>query len=185
MTMRDLVSGVQAPSSIRSGSSGGDRRPHFFVAPGVVLVAVIGCAALLAIALAWMVPLPAVRPLPPLSLPAAALQARSPSDLAASASEIVLARPLFAITRRPVAAPADRSLDRAGADRISGIILEPDGEGAENAVAVMQPKDGSKPVTLRVGDRFRGETITAIDAGGVTLAGGVRVAPQFGPAAAR
>jgi hypothetical protein len=50
----------------------------------------------------------------------------------------------------------------------------------EQALAVMQPKDGGKPVTLHVGDRFQGKLITAIDGAGITLAGGTRVRPEFG-----
>ena len=182
--MRNLVSEAQAPPRIRARSDGADPKPRSTVASGLIVTLGLAAVLLLLIGIELLAPLPVTKPLSPFPMPAAVLEAQSPADLAASAADTVLARPLFAVTRRPVASPSTGRTDLAGADRISGVILEPGADGDQTAIAVMQPKDGGKPVTLRVGDRFRGARITVIDAAGITLAGGIRINPQFGPTAA-
>lgn len=164
------------PAAIAEGlflgeSISGSRLP---TAPKLVWAAAAGL--LLLIATEWALPVTSSRVLQPLGLPAPARQTQAPSDLAASARDIVVARPLFAISRRPVPVAAVAA-GPAASDRISGII-----SGVAGLVAIMQPKDGSKPVTLQVGDRFQGKFITAIGPSGVTLTGGTVVRPAFAPA---
>ena len=113
-------------------------------------------------------------------IPARVIPGLPATELIAGARDSVLARPVFAVTRRPVATAAVASIALPSSDRISGIIVASDGLGGQQGVAVMQPKDGGKPITLHVGDRFKGRLITGIDAAGITLAGGVVVRPQFG-----
>jgi len=180
--MRDLVSGVERPLRPRSRVDRAAPRASAKYSSPLILAGIIGGLGLLAIGLAWLAPLPAVRALPPLPLPAAVASSATPASLAASAGDVALARPLFAVNRRPVAVAVENPPLVASSDRISGIIQSRDAAGAPHAIAVMQPKDGAKPVTLHVGDRFHGALITAIDDSGVTLAGGARIAPQFGPA---
>jgi len=137
----------------------------------VLLLAVIG--------LEWAAPAPRFRPLPPLALPSQTAAAQSATDLAAGARDVALARPLFATSRRPLPVAGGAGGSSATADRISGVIVTTDAFGAEIATAIMTPKDGGKPVTLRVGDKFRGKSIVAIDASGLTFGDGSVVRPQF------
>lgn len=136
----------------------------------------LACAAIAAI---WLIPSALPAALPPLTLSSPASAAQPAADLAAAAQASALARPLFALTRRPAAA-ADPTAAAPSFDRISGIIIT-----THAATAMMQPKDGGKSVLLHVGDRFQGRLISAIDAGGITLADGGRLRPGFGAAAAQ
>jgi hypothetical protein len=137
----------------------------------------LGLVLLMVVAVEFAAPLMDDRTLPTLVLPVPAPPAAAAADLAASASYIVSAQPLFAASRRPL--PVAPGPNQAPADRISGIIM-----GSAGAIALMQPKDGSKPVGLHVGDKFDGAPIIAIDASGLMLVGGRRIAPQFAAAAA-
>lgn len=120
-----------------------------------------------------------VASLPDLVLPQISILPQPPADLAAQAGNIILARPLFTPTRRPVPQdPADVA-PLAEADRITGIV-----QNKDDILAVMQPKDGGKPVALHIGDQFQGQNIIAIDAAGLSLADGRKIRPQFTSGAA-
>jgi len=112
-------------------------------------------------------------------LPSQTAAAQSATDLAASARDVALARPLFATSRRPLPVAGGGGANSAKADRISGVIVTTDALGDQIATAILTPKDGGKPVTMRVGDKFQGKSIVAIDAGGLTLGDGSVVRPQF------
>jgi hypothetical protein len=84
---------------------------------------------------------------------------------------VVLARPLFALDRRPEEATA---LPEAELPRLSGTI-----HIADTALAMFQPaagSDGAKTIVLGNGAELAGWTITDITNGGVTLVRDGRIA---------
>ncbi|HYZ22375.1 MAG TPA: hypothetical protein VE690_09480, partial [Rhodopila sp.] len=75
----------------------------------------------------------------------------------------VLARPLFAPTRRPAAGAAVSSAE-ASLPRLAGVIGTPDG-----TVAIFQPEGDGKPVLVRDGDHLGAWDVTRIEPDAVYL----------------
>ncbi len=114
----------------------------------------------------------------------------SPATVAADRqrwAEIVLARPLFNPSRRPIveeAKPVEASAAPAAAaaadlPRVSGIILLPG-----RSRAIFAGAGDGKPVTVTEGDRFGPYVVEAIEPGQVRLSGpdGTRLLrPSFDP----
>ena len=122
--------------------------------------------ALAAIIAAELAPAPATPPLPEIAVPAmpdspAAQPVPAGSSIGAVAT--ILARPLFAPSRRPPSAPATAT---AASLRLSGTIVGPSGRRA-----IFEPAGGGKPVVVRVGDRVGSEIVRAITPGTVLVVG--------------
>ncbi len=116
-------------------------------------------------------PAPAPPPIPPHPQTAGA----SP---AASWSAAILARPLFAPSRRPPAGPAAPGIALASLPRITGTMVTPAGRSVIFAVP------GGKPVVVGEGGHLGPYTIRRIAAGLVTVdgPGGTRtLGPAFDP----
>jgi general secretion pathway protein N len=106
-------------------------------------------------------PATAAAPVAASHLPAAAV------DDGARFVPLILARPLFALDRRPKAGPAAAAGVAADAlPRLAGILIDP-----PQRHAIFQPSDDGKPLTLVEGDRIAGWQIQRIAADGVTLTG--------------
>ena len=107
---------------------------------------------------------PAVQLRPPTHV---ARAAAAPAVAEADADQValILARPLFNPSRRPVgvAAVADAGVQLP---RLAGIVIDQAGRSAIFAAA-----DRPKPVVLREGGRLGGWAVRAIDASAVTLDG--------------
>ena len=80
------------------------------------------------------------------------------------AVDVVLARPLFAASRRPVAQP-QRGTVVAGLPRLTGVLVSPTGSAAIFA------GESGKPVVLKEGSRIGAFTVRTIAAGQVTVDG--------------
>lgn len=78
----------------------------------------------------------------------------------------ILARPLFAATRRPVAAPSGPAPTPASLPRLAGILVN---GGVRSAI--FAGSGGAKPVVVREGAQIGGYTVQSIEPGQVTLAG--------------
>jgi hypothetical protein len=78
----------------------------------------------------------------------------------------ILARPLFALDRRPKAGPATAGAPSDDMPRLAGVIIE-----RTQRRAIFQPPGDGKPVTLIEGDQIAGWQIQGIAADGVTLTG--------------
>ena len=78
----------------------------------------------------------------------------------------ILARPLFALDRRPKAGPAAAGAPSDEMPRLAGVIIE-----RTQRRAIFQPPGDGKPVTLVEGDQIAGWQIQGIAADGVTLTG--------------
>ena len=78
---------------------------------------------------------------------------------------IILARPLFALDRRPKAGPAAVAASD-DMPRLAGILID-----RTQRHAIFQPNGEGKPVTLAEGDEVAGWQVKQITADGVTLTG--------------
>lgn len=105
-------------------------------------------------------PATAAAPIQASRLPAAAV------DDGAAFVPIILARPLFALDRRPKAGPAAVGPVSDDMPRLAGILIDP-----TQRRAIFQPSGDGKPLTLVVGDQIAGWQIQQIAADGVTLTG--------------
>jgi hypothetical protein len=76
----------------------------------------------------------------------------------------ILARPLFAPTRRPSAAAASAA---PGLPRLTGVIVTP----LKRAVIFAAPDGNGRPTVVTEGERIAGFLVQSISAGEVTLAG--------------
>lgn len=105
-------------------------------------------------------PATAAAPVQAIHLPAAAV------DDGADFVPIILARPLFALDRRPKAGPA--AVGAVGDDmaRLAGILIDP-----PQRHAIFQPSGDGKPLSLVEGDQIAGWQIQRIAPDGVTLTG--------------
>ena len=115
--------------------------------------------------------------LPPLVLPVIGVSDQSPAAEAQAALATIAARPLFTPSRRPLPAPTTHAAPIADADRITGIVA-----GRQGSFALMQPKDGGKPILLHPGDGFGGARIRAITPAQIIMDDGRVLRPQFTPA---
>lgn len=146
----------------------------------VVSLRVLGglCGALaLVLLLEWVVPASdgVGQPASPLRLlkgaPKASLQARAVGDWA----DVVLARPLFSISRRPPRVEAGgQTAANAGAARLSGILIGPLGRRA-----IFAPEGGGKPLVVAEGGEVNDSTIRSITPDAVYLASGAVLKPSF------
>lgn len=121
----------------------------------LALLAVIALEALRA-------PAPAITAAP---IQAARLPAVAVDDSAAFVPTI-LARPLFALDRRPKAGPAAVGAASDDMPRLAGILVDP-----TQRHAIFQPSGDGKPLTLVEGDQIAGWQIQRIAADSVTLTG--------------
>jgi len=115
------------------------------------------------------------RPTPVASKPSAPRPAREEDRQALL--DAILARPLFASTRRPVAAPTGPAPLPASLPRLAGILLH---GGIRSAI--FAGTGGAKPVVVQEGAQIGGFTVQLIEAGQVTLGstGGAQVVrPSF------
>ena len=76
-------------------------------------------------------------------------------------TKVVLARPLFAQSRKP---SGEASTAVVALPRLAGIIASPDA-----AVAIFQPPGGVRPVVARHGDSIAGWEVTAVALDAVSL----------------
>ena len=81
-------------------------------------------------------------------------------------AEAVLARPLFAPTRRPSEAAPTLAAAPASLPRLSGVLLN-----GPNRSAIFAPLDGGRPVVAQVGGQLGAYTIQSIAAGRVVVMG--------------
>lgn len=94
-------------------------------------------------------------------------------------TESLLARPLFAPTRRPAAVAARPDAPAAGLPRLAGVLMH----GGVRSV-IFAGTDGGRPVVVAEGGQVAGYVVQSIEPGRVTLAGpgGTRVLrPSFDP----
>jgi hypothetical protein len=103
-------------------------------------------------------PLPA-RPSPAVATPVA-------RDSRQEAVDDILARPLFAATRRPVAILAGPAAAPANLPRLAGILVN----GSRRSV-IFAALDGGKPVVAQEGAQVGAYTVQSIESGQVTLFG--------------
>ena len=117
-----------------------------------------------------LIALEAVHTPAPASTVAAPIQAsRLPAaavDDVAGFVPIILARPLFAVDRRPKAGPAAVGAVSDDMPRLAGIMIDP-----TQRRAIFQPANEGKTVTLAEGDQIAGWQILQITADSVTLTG--------------
>ncbi len=99
--------------------------------------------------------------LPKLAAPSSALEEDRQALL-----DSILARPLFASTRRPVAAPSGPASTPTSLPRLAGILVN----GSARS-AIFAASGGGKPVVVQVGAKIGGYTVQSIEAGQVTLGG--------------
>jgi len=83
----------------------------------------------------------------------------------------ILARPLFALNRKPVALPSNAPSPVAGpagttVPRLAGVIMTSDAK-----FAIFQPRDPAKPVSVEEGDDIAGRKVQSIDFEEVVLLG--------------
>jgi hypothetical protein len=105
------------------------------------------------------------------SAPKVTLQARAVTQWA----NVVLARPLFFISRRPPRIEVSGHNDAAPAEaRLSGILI-----GRFGRRAIFAPEGGGKPLVLAEGASINESTIRSIAPGQVTLASGAVLKPEF------
>ncbi|HLZ67816.1 MAG TPA: hypothetical protein VKQ29_16445 [Aliidongia sp.] len=132
--------------------------------------AAVGGLGLLSLALlaviaieAFQAPAPApaaAAPAAPSALPAAQV------DDSSSFLPTILARPLFALDRRPKESPTAVGAPTDDMPRLAGIMID-----QSQRRAIFQPSGDAKPVSLTEGDQIAGWQIQQIAADGVTLAG--------------
>ncbi|HEV2673542.1 MAG TPA: hypothetical protein VGV37_03305 [Aliidongia sp.] len=79
---------------------------------------------------------------------------------------IILARPLFALDRRPKAGPAATGAPSDDMPRLAGILIDP-----TQRRAIFQPNGDGKPLTVDEGDQVAGWQVQRIAIDGVTLTG--------------
>jgi hypothetical protein len=87
-------------------------------------------------------------------------------DDTASSLPIILARPLFALDRRPSASGSTIGAVSDDMPRLSGILID-----QSQRRAIFQPGGDAKPVSLSEGEQVAGWQIQKIAADGVTLTG--------------
>jgi len=103
--------------------------------------------------------------------PKVTLQARAVTQWA----NVVLARPIFAISRRPPRVEAFGRNDATPSEaRLSGILI-----GRFGRRAIFAPEGGGKPLVLSEGASINESTIRNITPGQVTLASGAVLKPEF------
>lgn len=114
----------------------------------------------------------------------ATMGAPLPADVAGSGNlaqawvDTILARPLFALDRRPAATADTRAAPRT-LPRLTAILLN----GARREV-IFAGIDGGRPITVAEGDLLNGFRVQSIEASEVTVVGpeGTRVVrPSFDP----
>jgi hypothetical protein len=130
---------------------------------GLAGLGVISLALLAVIAMEVLqepAPATATAPIQASGLPAAAV------DDVSAFMPTILARPLFALDRRPKAGPAAAGAPSDEMPRLAGIIIE-----RAQRRAIFQPSGDGKPMTLVEGDQVAGWQIQGIAADGVTLTG--------------
>jgi hypothetical protein len=136
------------------------------MSPREVSLAALGVVALALLAViareALEAPAPAsaVAPVQASRLPAVAV------DDGAAFVPIILARPLFALDRRPKAGPAAVGTAGDHMPRLAGILIDP-----PQRHAIFQPSGDGKPLSLIEGDQVAGWQIERIAPDGVTLTG--------------
>jgi hypothetical protein len=143
------------------------------------LLALVGCLLAGALATEVVYQPGADRPVGPVrTLPVAAQAAKRDERGRGSIDRslrVVLARPLFAPDRKPVAGAmaADPAMPR-----LTGIIALPDG-----AVAIFQPAGNAKPIVAQHGDAVGGWEVTMVSADSVDLRKAedrIVLTPRFG-----
>ena len=95
--------------------------------------------------------------------------------------DLILARPLFAPSRRPPASAAGSGNSNPGFPRLTGIIIMP-----HQREAIFAVPGKTKPIVVTAGSRLNGALIKSIDASSVVVvdaAGARRLRPSFAPAA--
>ncbi len=116
-------------------------------------------------------------PRPPPALPNPAAPSPALEEDRQALLDGILARPLFAATRRPVTAPSGPAPAPASLPRLAGILVNGDARSA-----IFAGSGGAKPVVVQVGAQIGGYTVQSIEAGQVTLGstGGAQVVrPTF------
>lgn len=78
----------------------------------------------------------------------------------------ILARPLFATTRRPTDAPAGPAATPVGLPRLAGILVH-----GFSRSAIFAASGSGRPIVLQEGGHVGGYTVQSIEAGQVTLVG--------------
>jgi len=104
------------------------------------------------------------RPLPTAPKPAAALPVLGKDRQ--MLVDGLLARPLFATTRRPVVALATPALPPASLPRLAGILVH-----GRSSSAIFAATGEGRPVVVQEGAQVSGHTVQSIGAGQVTLSG--------------
>lgn len=105
-------------------------------------------------------------PRPPPALPKPAAPSSALEEDRQTLLDSILARPLFASTRRPVAAPSGPAPTPASLPRLAGILVN-----GSSRSAIFAASGGAKPVVVQVGAKIGGYTVQSIEAGQVTLEG--------------
>lgn len=111
--------------------------------------------------------------------PSAATPARLARVDQAELVDGILARPLFAVTRRPAAVAARAATAPANLPRLAGILVN----GGSRSV-IFAAREGGRPVVAQEGAQVGAYTVQSIEAGQVTLSGpsGAQVLhPSFDP----
>lgn len=91
----------------------------------------------------------------------------------------ILARPLFAVTRRPTAVAARTATAPANLPRLAGILVN-----GRNRSVIFAAREGGRPIVAQEGAQVGVYTVQSIEAGQVTLSGpsGAQVLhPSFDP----
>lgn len=139
------------------------------------LVGLLGLGALLAVAITLELTggvaddggMIASTPRPAPALPSRAAALPVPEEDRQALVDGILARPLFATTRRPADAPAAGPAPTpASLPRLAGVLVH----GGSRS-AIFAATGSGKPAVVQVGGRVGGYVVQSIEAGQVTLAG--------------
>ena len=132
--------------------------------------AALGSLGLLSLALLVVIAMEAIETPAPAATAAAPVAASAlPAtevDDTASSLPIILARPLFALDRRPSASGSTVGAVSDDMPRLSGILID-----QSRRRAIFQPSGDAKPVSLAEGEQVAGWQIQKIAVDGVTLTG--------------
>jgi hypothetical protein len=139
------------------------------------LVAGLMAVLVVVLALEWLLPGDSVLALPAVRLAGPARQVAPPARRTGAWADMVLARPVFSISRRPPRVAAGPKADtEAGQARLAGIMVS-----SLRRLAIFAPDGGGKPLVLAEGASVNDSTIKDILPDRVILASGAVLTPAY------